>query len=234
MDRVSIIIPVYNQEKWVSEAVESALSQTHENIEVIVVNDGSTDNSNVEILKYKNRIKYIKQENKGLSIARNTGIKRASGNFVVPLDADDKIDTLFVEKLLPFMGKYDFVSTWIREFGDVNQIGRWGPYNGERHFKGEVSLCYCALYSKGMWAKIGGYKVIKTRGGAQGFEDYEFWLSAWELGFKGYVLPEPLFFYRKHGRSMINEAGASKRELNEIVKSLHRDLYKKYETNFPD
>lgn len=234
MDRVSIIIPVYNQEKWVSEAVESALSQTYENTEIVVVNDGSTDNSDVEILKYKNRIKYTKQENKGLSIARNTGIKMASGNFIVPLDADDKIDTLFVEKLLPFMGKYDFVSTWVRAFGDIDQIWHWGPYNGERHFKGEISLCYCALYSRSMWEKIGGYKVIKTGEGVQGFEDYEFWLSAWQLGLKGYVLPEPLFFYRKHGRSMINEAGGSKRELNTIIKSFQSALYKKYEINSPD
>ena len=96
MNKVSIVIPVFNREKWVSEAIESALAQTHKKIEVVVVNDGSTDKSETEILKFKDKVKYIRQGNMGPAVARNTGIKAATGSFIVPLDSDDKLDPLFI------------------------------------------------------------------------------------------------------------------------------------------
>ena len=226
MKEVSIIIPVYNREKWVSEAIESALAQTYKKIEVVVVNDGSTDKSETEILKFKDRIKYIKQGNMGPAVARNAGIKAAKGSFIVPLDSDDKLDPLFIEKLLPFMDRFDFVSTWVKVFGKRDEILRWGPYDGEKHFKSQVSLAYCALFKKKMWVKIGGYKVIKTKKGVHGYEDWEFWVSAWKHSYKGYVHPEPLFHYRKHGYSLYDQAKSNKEELTDLLKSLHPDLYR--------
>ena len=228
MTKVSIIIPAYNSEKWVSEAIESALKQTYKNIEIIVVNDGSTDKTEKEILKFGNKVKYIKQKNQGLSGARNTGIKEASSEIVVTLDSDDKLDLGFVEKLMPFTKKFDFISTWIHTFGDIDQIWHFGPYDGEKLFLKKIFFCGCGLFKKSMWKKIGGYKKIATKDGIQGFEDSEFWTSAWELGFKGYVLPEPLYFYRKHGYSMNDDANNNTKELEEVIKSLHPELYKKY------
>ncbi len=228
MDKVSIVIPAYNSQKWISDAISSALSQSYKNIEVVVVNDGSEDDTEKEILKFKDRIKYIKQKNQGLSEARNTGIRASSGKFIVPLDADDKLAENFVSELMPFMEKYDFVSTWVHAFGDIDQIWRFGPYDPIKHLRGEINLCYCALYKKSVWEKVGGYKKIMAKNGAQGFEDYEFWLSVWENGFLGYVLEKPLFFYRKHGYSMINEAQENKKELGKIIRNLHKDLFDKY------
>lgn len=92
--KVSIILPVYNVEKYLKECLESAINQTLDNIEIIAINDGSTDNS-FEILeqyKYSNDIKIINQENKGLSEARNAGLKEAKGEYVYFLDSDDYID----------------------------------------------------------------------------------------------------------------------------------------------
>ena len=90
---VSVIIPVYNSAKYIADAIDSALAQTYKNYEIIVVDDGSTDNTKEIVTQYTIRhtpyVKYIYQENKGLSGARNTGIKNAKGEFIAFLDADD-------------------------------------------------------------------------------------------------------------------------------------------------
>ena len=87
--KVSIIIPSYNCASYVEEAVQSALSQTYSDCEVVVINDGSTDNTEEVLAPYRDKIVYISQENKGLAGARNSGIKRASGDYITFLDADD-------------------------------------------------------------------------------------------------------------------------------------------------
>lgn len=87
--KVSVIIPVYNAESFIEEALESALAQTYKNIEIIVVNDGSTDKSYEKIKPYLASIKYISQENKGVSSARNNGIRQSKGELIAFLDSDD-------------------------------------------------------------------------------------------------------------------------------------------------
>lgn len=86
---ISVIIPVFNCEKYVSEAVESVLLQTYQDFEVIVVNDGSTDNTEEVLKAYFDRIIYIYQENKGIAAARNTGIRASKGKYLAFLDSDD-------------------------------------------------------------------------------------------------------------------------------------------------
>jgi glycosyltransferase involved in cell wall biosynthesis len=87
--RVSVIIPLYNQKKYIGEAIDSVLNQTYPDIEIIVVNDGSTDDPFPELEKYRNDILLINQENRGLAGARNTAIKNSSGEYIQLLDADD-------------------------------------------------------------------------------------------------------------------------------------------------
>jgi glycosyltransferase involved in cell wall biosynthesis len=86
---VSAIIPTYNYGLFVCEAVESALAQTYQNVEVIVVDDGSTDNTRERLAPYMHRIRYVRQHNQGLSAARNTGIREARGAYIALLDSDD-------------------------------------------------------------------------------------------------------------------------------------------------
>ena len=88
-NRVSVIIPTYNRARFVGEAIESALAQTYRNMEVIVIDDGSTDNTQDVLKKYEGRICSISQNNAGVSSARNTGIKAASGDWIAFLDSDD-------------------------------------------------------------------------------------------------------------------------------------------------
>jgi len=85
---ISVIIPVYNCERYIAQAIESVLAQEYKNIEIIVVNDGSTDNTEKVVCSYAN-VKYLSQTRNGVSMARNTGIQNSSGEFVAFLDADD-------------------------------------------------------------------------------------------------------------------------------------------------
>ena len=99
--KVSIIIPVYNVEKYLRRCLDSVLNQTLKDIEIICVNDGSTDNSSLILEEYKkyDNIKIINQKNSGLSVARNTGLDNATGECVAFIDSDDFIDKDFYEKL---------------------------------------------------------------------------------------------------------------------------------------
>ena len=101
--KVSIIIPTYNQAEYLKEAIESVLNQTYKNIEIIIVDDGSTDNTLEVVASFDNKIVYIQQRNKGASSARNTGIKEASGEYVAFLDSDDMWIKNKLEKQIEFI-----------------------------------------------------------------------------------------------------------------------------------
>lgn len=107
---ISVIVPVYNQEKYLDKCINSILNQTYKDIEIIIINDGSTDTSG-EIcdnyaLRYSN-VKVFHQKNQGLSMARNNGLKKANGKYISFIDSDDHIDIDMYEVLIKFMIEYD-------------------------------------------------------------------------------------------------------------------------------
>ena len=105
---ISVVVPIYNTSIYLSKCLESLINQTYKDIEIICINDGSTDNS-LEILnkfqKKDNRIKIITQENQGLSAARNKGIVEANGEYISFIDSDDWVDLDFFEKLITALEK---------------------------------------------------------------------------------------------------------------------------------
>lgn len=112
MDKVSVIIPVYNVEKYISKTIESVCNQTYENIEIILVDDGSTDKSSKicdELAKKDNRISVIHQDNQGLSVARNVGTALATGNFIFYLDGDDYLEQDALEILMNLSNDCDLI-----------------------------------------------------------------------------------------------------------------------------
>lgn len=107
MIKVSIIVPVYNKEQYIIKTIESVLSQTYKNFELILINDGSTDKSGEVIQKYQrqdSRISYIENTNKGVSYTRNLGIEISKGKYISFLDADDELDSKFLEKMILAIG----------------------------------------------------------------------------------------------------------------------------------
>ena len=103
MDLITIIVPVYNVEKYIRECIDSLINQTYKNLEIILVDDGSKDKSGEICENYANadsRVKVIHKENEGLGFARNTGLTVAQGKFVTFIDSDDVADVDLVERLL--------------------------------------------------------------------------------------------------------------------------------------
>lgn len=140
MDLVSIIIPLYNKEKAIENTVRSVLKQTYENIEIVVVDDGSTDNSReiVENLsKIDNRIFLYHKENGGVSSARNYGLKMSKGKWVTFLDADDEIMPENVQVLINLVNKFDVkigAANFLDTFDGVTNVSHFGYL----HFKDKV------------------------------------------------------------------------------------------------
>lgn len=122
---VSIIMPVYNVEKYLRKSLESLINQTLKNIEIIVVDDGSTDNCSNICDEYKNRdsrIKVIHKKNQGLGLARNSGLDIAKGEFISFLDSDDDVDSNFYENLFYTAKKYNADAVW-GEFKRIDDNG---------------------------------------------------------------------------------------------------------------
>lgn len=209
MSKVSIIIPCWNQAHWLSDAIESALNQTVK-CEVIVVNDGSPDNTSEVARKYP--VKLIEKENGGLSSARNAGIKASTGEYILTLDADDKILPEFVEKCL--QADDDIVGTGQQEFGDSNYLWNNQPeHPTHEHFKVANQINCCSLYKKEIWETVEGYDETMKHG----LEDWDFWFQATKAGYTVTVLREPLFLYRKHGSSMISETAKYHEEVKKYI-----------------
>ena len=123
MPKLSVIVPVYNVEKYLKECINSIINQTLKDIEIICVNDGSTDNSLKileELSQLDNRIKIINKENGGLASARNAGMKVASGEYYTFIDSDDFIDTNAYETVINKKSEADIICFGIQVFGNEN------------------------------------------------------------------------------------------------------------------
>lgn len=108
-DKVSIIIPIYNMENYLGKCIESIIKQSYKNIEIILINDGSTDRSEIICKKYQikdKRIKVIFSENKGVSNARNLGIEASTGEYMLFIDPDDTVDERYIEEMLTCIKEY--------------------------------------------------------------------------------------------------------------------------------
>jgi hypothetical protein len=212
---VSIIIPMYNYGQYLGETIQSALNQTYKNIEIICVDDCSTDNSIEVASKYP--VKIIRHEvNKGLAETRNTGIRVAKGEYILPLDSDDWIHKDFLKYTL--MVGADIVSTGQRQFGDQNDVYIPKMEPSYEDFKRGNQINCCSLYKKKVWETVGGYDH-KT------LEDWWFWLKATKAGFKVKVVQYPLFFYRIHDGSMLQKIQQDHKEIGKLmVKELENRL----------
>lgn len=212
---VSVIIPAYNAEQFIPKTLESVLSQTYQNIEVLVIDDGSQDRT-AEIVKSTaekdNRVILIQQKNSGVAAARNLGINKSRGEFIAPIDADDIWYPQNLEKqvqcILKAESSVGLVYSWSVDINEQDKL------TGDLHassIEGNVFttlLCHnflanasSTLIKRSCIEKIGGYNAQLKAQNAQGCEDWEFYLRIAEhYQFK--VVPEFLIGYRKFFNSM--------------------------------
>lgn len=207
---VSIIIPCYNAEKYIAETIQSVMNQTYTNWEMIIINDGSTDNSVTilnQFLKEDNRIQLINKSNSGVSDTRNKGLEIAQGDFVTFLDADDVWYITNLEKKVNFLVSigYDVVYSYcqlIDEYAEpIDSI-----LKGENNLKIADFLSLKAnyntapsgvLFRKEVLQKIGGFDVNLSNNA-----DQDILIQSLANGFKIGVIPEVLWNYRVHATNM--------------------------------
>lgn len=223
LPRVSVIIPVFNNQKYLTKCLESVISQSYPNIEIICIDDGSTDNS-LEVLrqyeKNNDNIKVLAQKNAGVIDARNIAIKKATGEYILPLDSDDYISYDLISKLYDTLTKDECaVAAPAVEF-----TGRFqGPYNTPdptaKNMALQNCIVNCALFKKELWEKYGGYdKRFKD-----GIEDYDFWWNFLQDGKTIKRNSDAIFFYR------IKRTTESRNLKNiEIHKQLENIMLSKY------
>lgn len=213
MKKVSVVVPCYNQGIFLDDAIESIVNQTYSNWECIIVNDGSTDLTHqfaTNWLANDSRIIYILQNNKGLSAARNTGIKVANGEFIIALDADDFISQDYIEKLiLEFEKNSNLKIAYSKamKFGTENGYWNLPDYNFKNIL--DSNMIYCsAMFKKTDWLAVGGYdeKLI------YGIEDWEFWIAVLKYGGEVKRIDFIGFYYRIKSNSMITNLLDSKYE----------------------
>lgn len=198
-DKVSIIIPSYNYAKYLPETLESCLAQTIP-CEIIVVDDGSTDNTREVVKKYK-KVKYFYKENtKKAAIARNYGVARSKGKYILPVDADDILDPRYVELALKAFREHydiDIVSCNTQCFEGTNVV-LWSSPLDERITQTNT-LLYCSMVTRKAWDAVGGMDEDIPY---SGWEDWTLWIKLYKAGFKSYNLDRILFHYRVHYDSM--------------------------------
>lgn len=217
----SIVIPSYGQAKYLRDSIQSALSQTYTDFEVIVVDDGSMDGS-LEIAKeFEPQIKIIQQVNKGLASARNTGIMNAQGEYVFFLDADDKMlpSALNVIRFGIWGSEADVVAPSIRcvnEDGNTQDTILLDSVE-LADFKDGNRLAYCCAIKRSVLLEVGGYSPkMDTLGG---WEDLHLWYDLMSRGKTFKTIQEPLVVYRVKEKSMWKDAENNKPALwNQIIK----------------
>lgn len=194
---VSVVVPCFNHGGFLEESIRSVQESTWPYIEIVIVNDGSDDNSE-EVAKelvnrYKN-VRYLYQQNAGPSVARNNGILAATGEIILPLDADDLISPQYIEAAVKEFDKdpeLKVVYCEAEKFGD--KFGKWklDDFSLEKlAYKNMIFVS--ALFKKTDWQKAGGFAEEMT----WGFEDWEFWISLLKTGGKVKKLPFVGFYYR--------------------------------------
>lgn len=231
---VSIIVPCYNQAQYLEEALQSVLDQTYQQWECIVVNDGSLDATDVIIkpwLEKDARFKYLKKINGGLCSARNSGILMADGEFILPLDADDKIASNYL-KLAIEAFKTDkslkVVYCKAEKFGD--ESGVWNLPNFSLENLARKNMIFCsAFFRKKEWELVQGYDERMI----YGWEDWEFWISILKNGGNVKRLDEICFFYRTKPNSMLLKVRQKQGNyLFEYLSLKHTDFFVKQYGSF--
>lgn len=211
-DGVTVVIPSYMYANVVGRAIQSALNQTYPPKEIIVVDDGSKDQGATKkvVESFRDdRVIYVRQENSGVSMARNHGISLARTKLICCLDADDAIDPRYLATLVPafkdpLLGVAYTGLMQVNPSNGVMKPGGWPPdCNFDQQLKGKNQVPTCCVYRKKAWKQIGGYRSRYVHAGQGcGSEDAEMFLR---MGANGWrmrrITPEPLFLYTLGGRT---------------------------------
>lgn len=224
---ISIIVPCYNQAQYLDEALQSVWEQTYDHWECIIVNDGSPDDTEEVAKRWiekDNRFIYLKKENGGLSSARNFGIEQAKGEFILPLDADDRIGANYLSLAIDVFQKDSGVKVvycQAEKFGEEEGIWQLSPFSIYDLALHNMIFC-SAIFKREDWKLAGGYDVNLI----YGLEDWEIWIAILKNGGNVKRLESVGFYYRIRKNSMARIINKEERTFSEkyVVKK-HFDFF---------
>lgn len=227
---ISIIVPCFNQGRFLSEALESVLLQTYKTWECIIVNDGSSDDTESIATLYvarDDRFKYISKLNGGLSSARNKGITNSTGEFILPLDADDVIGNEYLQLAMEaFLRNEELKLAYClaEKFGMENCPWHLKDYSYKRLLIDNCIFC-SAIFRKKSWDDAGGYDESLK----QGWEDWDFWLKILDDTSEVHRIPKVLFYYRVKEVSMVKAMPSEYVEQTKWrIFLMHSEAYRKH------
>jgi glycosyltransferase involved in cell wall biosynthesis len=224
---VSIVITCYNLGAYLREALDSALAQTYPNTEVVLVDDGSTDPATIaalDALAPHPRLRVIRTANQGVARARNHGFSQARGEYILPLDADDRILPEYVARAAAVLDsdpRVGFVGCHYRMFGD-----REGEYRPAQYALPDMLVenvvPIASVMRRRCWEEAGGYCAELNS-----IEDWDLWIGILERGYTGHLIPEIFFEYRirpNSNISAIRDEQTMQRRMS-LLYQRHLDLY---------
>jgi len=230
--RISVVIPCYNHGEFIGEAVGSVLRSDFDGYEIVIVNDGSTDLITLRVFEDmakrfadNRRVTIIHQENLGLSSARNAAISRAAGEYILPLDADNRIRPDYLRKAVGVLDQNrdaGVVYAYANLFGEKKGVWTFPPFDS-RKLLIENFVEACSVFRKKIWEECNGYDPAMVIG----YEDWDFWISAMEKGWKFHLIKEALFDYRVRKDSMAAgcKVPENHRQVISYICQKHRDTF---------
>ncbi len=225
--RVSVVIPCFNYGRYLAEAAESVLAQSLRDVEVIVVDDGSTDDSRTVAQALidahpEAAVRLIAQPNCGSpGQTRNVGISAARGQYIVCLDADDRLHPEYLARCATALDTHADAAI---AYGDLQMFGDDDTLHVPPEWDTRVELdCnfldVVSMFRRSVWAEVGGYDT------AVGYEDWDFWIAVIEHGFTGVKAPGALWYYRKHGSGVFAQHTLRDQEIKARIVLKHPGLY---------
>jgi len=207
---VSIIMPTYNTEKYIAEAIQSVLVQTYKNFELIIIDDGSNDSTKEIIYSFDDkRIKYTYQENQGVSVARNRGIELSKGEYITFLDADDAIPQVSIEMRVDYLDNYSNVDVIhgkvsIRNENLKYEIKSYEPFIFQDILRKTLQLNNKMFFNPGYMIRKSKLNDIKFQEGMTHAEDILFLLKLSSKNIIFGSIPYITYYYRVTGVSAMS------------------------------
>ncbi|MBS1114182.1 MAG: glycosyltransferase [Nitrospirae bacterium] len=215
MPFVSVIIPAYNCERFIAEAVESVRRQDHRPIEIIVVDDGSTDGTSAHVKNLGKDIRYVHQSNRGPAAARNRGIEMAKGEVFTFLDADDYWPENKLEIQLAHLRKYpriEVVLGRIQFTGSLTEADMKIRFEGPDNTMVNINLG-SGIFKRAVFEKVGIFDESLRH-----FEDHDWFLRAREKDVSMVILENITLYYRRHENSMSSRKSEDDPTMIQILK----------------
>ena len=227
MEKICIVISSYNQAEYIKETIDSVKGSTYKDFICVIVNDGSTDNSEEIILNEisgDSRFRYFKNDNHGLAYSRNFGIRQTDTKYILCLDSDDKISPTYIENGVKYLDEHDDVMLYYgnaRLFYDDGNEKEWEL----DEFSYNKLLQHNIIYSSSIYRRRGYDKCGGYDDSMRAYEDWEFLVRMLYPNEKVHKSDDVVFFYRRHEGSMDNVARKHFSEYKDYVMNKNKHIY---------